>query len=310
MSATVDAAPRRSAKLVNAVLRRLASDGEPPGQPPWVTWSHPRELWLAWSGRFGEEAAISLMRWNNTPPPIGGCMAGGRPRGAVAGRFLDDYFLMERRGDLRDGAVPEGVYIQDEGAAVVGRGLARLPGDAAVETCAAPGGKTVHLDACSRLVVSMDSSMRRMAGWVENSARLGWGRSLPVIADARHLPVARAPKVVVDAPCTATGVYRRRNDARWGFSRGLLDSCVSLQRSLLAEAASATAPGGVLAYSTCSIEPEEGVRQVEWFEGAFPGFRRLPFPADPVLVRDGMLCIFPPEHSLDGHFAACWERSS
>lgn len=306
VSATVGAVHPRARPFVNAVLRKLAATGEPPGSEPWIALSHPRGLWDRWASRYGEDAAMDLMRWNNTTPDLGGfCF--GAPGGGERGFFLEAYRYIRRAGRLDPGGL-EGIYIQDEGAALVGRGAAKLPGSRVLDICAAPGGKTAHLADGKTLVLSMDDSKDRMAQWVENSARLGWESCFPVVADCSSIPARSAGKVVVDAPCTGTGVYRRRNDARWGWCDGLLSECVSTQQRLLDASAGCVEPGGWLVYSVCSLEPEESIGQVSRFEESHPGFRRGDFPAPGVLVRDGMLCIFPPEHHVDGHFAACWER--
>lgn len=293
---------------MNAVLRRLAAEGEPRDLPPWIAQSHPRELWERWHSRYGEEGAMSLMRWDNSPPELGCfCVSGGidgRP-----GRYLEGYRYLERSGRL-DPSGMDGIYVQDEGAALVASGAASLPGGTVLDICAAPGGKTAHLALRGGTVLSIDSSPERMKLWVENANRLGWKSCLPVVADCTALPVGDVDKAVVDAPCTGTGVLRRRTDARWGFSTGLLSRCRAVQASLLDAAAGCVRPGGSLVYSVCSLEPEESTMQVSRFEEAHPCYRRAEFPAPGVLVREGMLCIFPPEHGIDGHFAVRWERMS
>lgn len=306
VSATVGAVDRRIAPFVNAVLRRLSVEGEPEGLDPWVRLSHPRSLWERWSARWGTTRAARLMAFDNEVPPIGAAFPSAAAPGSP-GRFLEEYRILDRKGSPDLDAL-HGGYIQDEAAAVVGRGAALLPGKVVLEACASPGGKTAWLDRTSDVVVSLDLSPGRLAPWLSNRDRLGWARSFPAAGDGAAPPVASVSKAVVDAPCTATGILRRRSDARWRWSGEHLAACVERQRRLLDGAASRVAPGGVLVYSVCSLEPEEGILQVEWFEAGHPGFRRIEFPAPPVLVRDGMLDIFPPDHGIDGHFAACWER--
>lgn len=291
---------------MNAVLRRLAASGGREPEEPWIRLSHPGDLWERWQARYGRDAAIKLMEWNNSIPDLGG-VAFGLPIPGVQGRYMDDYRYLERAGRLDPGALA-GFYVQDEAAALVGRGSAELPGGLAVEICAAPGGKTAHLAVSGALTVSMDPSAERMVQWKANSRRLGWESCMPVIADGTAIPLRVADKVLVDAPCTGTGVYRRRNDARWGWSAAHLSDCVGVQSRLLDASSALVRPGGWLIYSVCSLEPEESLEQAARFEQGHEGFRRGCFPAPEVLVRDGMLCIFPPEHRVDGHFAVCWER--
>jgi 16S rRNA (cytosine967-C5)-methyltransferase len=292
---------------VNAVLRNLARTGEDPDAAAWVRLSHPEALFDRWVSKYGQEGAERLMAWNNEVPPVGGfspvVRAFGKP-----GRHLPGYAIIERAGQLSAEAIPEGVYIQDEAAAVVAEGAALIPGARVVEIGAAPGGKTAHLDSRAEVVVSIELSGKRFEQWLENSSRLKWSSSFPVVADGAFLPVSECDKVVIDAPCTSTGVLRRRPDARWRWSPARLDVCVALQRRLLAEAARTVGVGGAIVFSVCSLEPEEGIGQAAWFESSTPGFRRIGFPAPAVLVREGMLDIFPPEHGIDGHFAVAWIR--
>lgn len=306
VSATVGAVEARIAPVVNAVLRRLSLEGEPDGLDPWIRLSHPRILWERWSARWGEAGAARLMAFDNDVPPLGAAFPSPPAPGSPGG-FLEEYRILDRNGHPELEALP-GAYIQDEAAAIVARGASMLPGRTVLEVCASPGGKTAWLDRSSDAVVSLDLSARRLAPWLSNRDRLGWVRSFPVAGDGADPPVAAVSKAVVDAPCTATGILRRRSDARWRWTERHLAACVERQRVLLAAAASRVARGGVLVYSVCSLEPEEGILQVEWFEAGHPGFRRMEFPAPPVLVRNGMLDIFPPDHGIDGHFAACWER--
>lgn len=291
---------------MNAVLRRLAASGGLEPEEPWIRLSHPGGLWERWQSRYGRDSAIKLMEWNNSIPDLGGVPFGAPVEGAP-GRYMDGYRYRERAGRL-DPASLAGFYVQDEAAALVGRGAAELPGRLVVETCAAPGGKTAHLAVSDALTVSMDRSVERMMQWKANSRRLGWKSCMPVIADGSAIPLREADKVIVDAPCTGTGVYRRRNDARWGWSDAHLSECVETQSMLLDASSALVRPGGWLVYSVCSLEPEESFEQAARFERRHEGFRRGCFPAPEVLVRDGMLCIFPPEHRVDGHFAVCWER--
>jgi 16S rRNA (cytosine967-C5)-methyltransferase len=292
---------------VNAVLRNLVRTGEDPDAAAWVRLSHPEALFDRWVSRYGEEGAERLMAWNNEVPPVGGFSSAVRAFGKP-GSYLPGYGVFERAGLLPAEAIPEGVYIQDEAAAIVAEGAALLPGARVVEIGAAPGGKTAHLDSRALVVASIELSGKRFEQWLENSSRLGWSSSFPVVADGARLPVGECDKVVIDAPCTSTGVLRRRPDARWRWSQARLDACVALQRRLLEEAALTVGTGGTIVFSFCSLEPEEGIGQAAWFESSAPGFRRIGFPAPAVLVREGMLDIFPPEHGIDGHFAVAWIR--
>ncbi len=314
VSTTVGAMGRhRAAGLVNAVLRRLAERGEPSLEeaPLHVAMSHPEGLVERWLARYGRERTEALLAWDNSPPTIGCCMPPGSPDppGSSPGGWVDGYRVLERSGAEPTGGLPPGAYVQDEGAALVGRAVSRLAGGRVLDACAAPGGKTHHLQGGGGTVISMDRSVERSALLAENSRRHRWEAVLPLVGDCLAPPFGRLfDCVLVDAPCTNTGVYRRRPDARWRWGPGLLDSCTALQARLLDAAARLVRPGGVLAYSTCSLEPEEGEEAAADLERRRPGLLRLDMPAPPEVVRDGAVCIFPPEHGMDGMYAAAWRR--
>ena len=316
VSTTVEAmGSHRGRGLVNAVLRKLAANGEPDldEAPPYLRFSHPRSLAVRWTDRYGPDGAADLMEWNNGVAGVGGAIP-GRSSGDVpremTGRYLPDYRELQRTGELSPSDIPDGMYIQDEANVIVARAASALAaGGRILEIGAAPGGKTHHLHTKAEYVVSVDRSPGRLQLWQANRSRLGWERCFPVAASGVMLPFSdRFDLVFVDAPCTNTGVYRRRSDARWSWSEELLTDCVELQRALLVAGAGATAGGGVLFYSTCSLEPEEDMEQVEWFEEGFPGFTRIPLQAPVEVVSDGLISIFPPESRMDGIFAAAWRR--
>jgi len=312
VSATVSAlSGHRASGLVNAVLRRLAREGEPDllGAPLHEAWSHPESLVARWVSRFGKEKTAKLLEWNNSVPGIGGCHP-DRESNLESGLYLDDYRIIERTGENPLLSISGNVYLQDEAAAITGKAAAELAaGGSVLEIAAAPGGKTHHLQAAAKFVISADSSFSRMHRWRENSSRLRWSNSIPVVADGR-MPSFRSAfdMVFIDAPCTNTGVYRRRSDARWKWSDEYLKSAVRLQRELLLSACELVVPGGILIYSTCSLEDEENRLQVEMFERSRDNFQRISLPGPAELVTDGMICIFPFDHKVDGMFAAAWKR--
>jgi 16S rRNA (cytosine967-C5)-methyltransferase len=119
--------------------------------------------------------------------------------------------------------------------------------------------------------------------------------------------------VLVDAPCTGTGTFRRHPDARWRLTPNDIAVLAATQRSILHAAASAVAPGGLLVYSTCSLETEENDAQVETFLAAHPEFTLEPPPEGtvPATVLDaGRLRVLPQRHATDGAFAARMRRST
>ena len=184
-----------------------------------------------------------------------------------------------------------------------------------LDACAAPGGKALALawrarDA--RPFVAADVSGRRLDRLREPVARLGLDIHL-LRADARAPAIAGARTVLLDAPCTGTGVLRRRPDARWRVDQDRLDSVVALQRELLDAMAALVEPGGLIVYATCSLEPEENEEQVESFlvrHGDFrrepPGPTRVP---DEAIDENGDLRVLPWKWNTDGAFASRLRRS-
>jgi len=318
----------RAGGFVNAVLRRigaaggpgpLATGGEPrlaadASHPPWLV-----ERWLA---RFGPEETAALLRWNNTRPRLvlqparasqaeleqcwraAGLEVAPAPFGA--GLTTDRSRPSELPG-FREGAF----IVQDPAQALLAW-FADLPPDATVyDACAAPGGKAISLGRGARCVIAADVAPPRVRRLAENLGRAGSGREYPVVADARRPPVRPVSVVVVDAPCLGTGTFARHPDARWRVTLEALAKLERRQRELLDAAGGAVAPGGLLVYGTCSLEPEENERQVDMFLQRHPDFRREPNETFPTALTspDGDLMILPQRHHMDGAFAARLRRA-
>jgi 16S rRNA (cytosine967-C5)-methyltransferase len=150
--------------------------------------------------------------------------------------------------------------------------------------------------------------MRRVT---QNSARLGWDDRIGVVvADARRPPFRAGDAVLLDAPCTGTGTLRRHPDGRWRVTPDDLEALVRLQDELLAASAELVRPGGLLVYSTCSLEREENELRVEQFLAARSGWALEATNAVDASVLDasGRLCVLPERHGVDGAFAARLRR--
>ena len=170
-------------------------------------------------------------------------------------------------------------WVQDAAAALVARVAGDVAGHTVADLCAAPGGKTAGLAAAGATVTAVDVSPKRLERLRTNLQRLGLSADV-VAADAASWAPGRAFDVVIlDAPCTATGTIRRHPDILRLKRADDVGRMADLQRVLLANAAGLVQPGGVLVYSTCSLEPEEGQDQVEAFLGRTPTFERMPITA-------------------------------
>ncbi len=313
---------RSGAGFVNAVLRRVAEAGPAAGDeeddlPLADLWSHPRWLVARWVARFGLEATERLLAWNNTPPPL--VVQPARSSMADLRRLLEahgigvfsapweaglvvDVTRPDALPGYRDGAW----YVQDPAQALVLRFAAFPAGVLVYDACAAPGGKSLGLRHRGHPVLSADRSRKRLPRLRENLARAGAGRGWIVLADASAPPVRTVSACLLDVPCLGTGTFARHPDARLRVSQEALDLLVRTQQDLLDAAADRIAPGGVLCYATCSLEPEEDEDQVNAFLRRHPAFRREPpagFPAD-LLSPLGDLTLLPQEHGTDGAFAA------
>ena len=267
VSETVDAAKACEnpsiAKVVNGVLRNVIRRREESEKmiadaPLEERESFPTALVRRWERRFGAENAARLCAWHNTPAET------------FLARRDGSFVKLERGQRVED--VPgyaEGDFIvQDPGTRLAVELLDPKEGERILDACAAPGGKTVQIAWRGASVVACEVNPKRRRRLEENLARLKLG--VEVIPE---LPASQMfDKVLVDAPCSNTGVLRRRPDARWNWNEEKLAALVKLQADILDACASRVAPDGVLVYSTCSNEPEENEAQVTAFLARHPDF--------------------------------------
>jgi len=182
------------------------------------------------------------------------------------------------------------------------------------DACAAPGGKAVMLERAGARVVAGDGRPERIGRLLDTTRRAGVAIRVTV-ADLLSAPFAPGtmPAVLVDAPCSASGTMARHPDARWRVTPRTIVRAARLQRALLETAARLLAPGGVLVYSTCSLEPEENRDIVTAFLASHTEFARAPVPgAVPasLLTADGDLQSLPQRDGIDGAYAARLARTA
>jgi 16S rRNA (cytosine967-C5)-methyltransferase len=335
------ASGRSAGGFINGVLQSLRRGNGVPTFPGFdedatshlTTWgSHPEWLVRRWIDRYGSGGARALVAANNERPELYirvlGDVAASVQRLHDAGIEVEPVPHAPRAFRLVGGDVPSALtaaplIVQDPAAGLVATYAAVPAGAVVVDVAAAPGGKALaiaHDEAGSpALVMAVDLSMERLGRLVDNVRRLGgpepagFGRT-PVrvlVADGRAPAVKAADVVLLDAPCTGTGTLRRHPDGRWRIGPRDLQTLATLQTELLDAAATITAPGGLLVYSTCSLEPEENEDQVDAFLNRHAGFS---LESGPVLtggVRDerGLLRVLPHEHGWDGAFAARLRRA-
>lgn len=287
--------------------------------------SHPRWLIERWLRNFGVAGTRALVEANNSRPelylrPIGVGREEALARLAAAGfeaepvAFAPDALRLLPPGDVVTalGVVP--AVVQDPAAGLVVRYAAVPEGALIADLCAAPGGKALGLAEGARYLAAADVGFGRLARLRENLHRLP---ELPVgvvVADARQPPFRPVDAVLIDVPCTGTGTLRRHPDGRWRIGPADLESLVGLQREILEAAAGTVRPGGLLIYSTCSLEPEENEEQVNAFLDRHPEFQlEPPVPGllEPALLDAvGHLVVLPQMMGVDGAFAARLRRRS
>jgi len=333
---TVELAKRRhgigASKLVNAVLRRVDRDGpdlqvELPDNPIdalALQQSHPRWLVQRWLEQFGTTETEKLLSANNLESVVY-----ARPWGVSAEELassleaagvsvsasphLDSSLQLGGMSSLTElGAFRQGqFFVQDPAATLVTRYAAMPPGSTVADLCAAPGGKALELARAAKLVVAGDRSESRLRRIDANLARLRAENVLIVCADASEPPVHGMDMVLLDVPCTGTGTFRRHPDARWRLRQSDLAILSAVQRRLLAGAAAAVRAGGLLIYSTCSLEPEENEEQVHHFLAGNPEWELEPSPDAEIsgdMIDEGFLRVLPQRHGVDGAFAARLRR--
>ncbi len=267
---------RRYRGLVNAVLRRIAKEGAEilAGQAgeDAVRLNVPAWLWSGWVAAYGEGKARAIAHASLLEAPLDLTLRAPDEAAVWAARLggivlATGTIRLAHKGPIE--ALPgfaEGAWwVQDAAAALPARLLGEVAGKRIADLCAAPGGKTLQLAAAGAEVVSVDVSERRLLRLRENLARMGLASEI-VVADAtRWAPGQQFDAVLLDAPCLATGTIRRHPDILHLKSPADLDALVALQERLLENAARLVAPGGLLLYCTCSLEPAECERQIARF---------------------------------------------
>ena len=293
------------ARFVNAVLRRAQADKANifqalEKQPVAIRLSHPQLLIDRWTRQFGIEATIRLCEWNNQRAEVVVRVSGTNPMEGQPHPFAPERFVILPRGTsvAHLPGFAEGLfYVQDPSTSVAPALLDPKPGETVLDACAAPGGKTMQLAESMKgqgTLVAMDPVADRLQPLRENIARLKWNFIQVVEGDITQQPsVTRFDAILLDVPCTNTGVIRRRPDARWRFSPERLHAARDKQEAILEAAAAGLRSGGRLVYSTCSLELEENEGQIDRWVARHPEFR---------IVNSRKL--FPPESKTDGAYAA------
>lgn len=310
--------------FVNAVLRRAAREIDAIAALDAPRLNTPGWLWRRWEETYGPASCRAMAEAHLREPPLDLSVVADAPAWAERlGAVLLPGGSLRLKGAGPVAALPgydaPAWWVQDAAAALPVRLLGPLAGRRVLEIGAAPGGKTAQLLAAGARVIAVDRSPRRLARLRENLARLRL-RAEIVEADALDWrPETPADVALVDAPCTATGTIRRHPDIP--HLRGPADMArlAALQGRLLASARTMVAPGGLLLYASCALQPEECERVIDAFLARAPDFARVPLrPAElpdlpEAVTAAGDLrtlpCHWPERGGLDGHYAARLRRA-
>ena len=312
----VDGGPRR---LVHGVLGTLLRKGIPPLDAPRL----PEPVEQRWRAAWGEETVAAARRQIARRPPLDLSFADDSAAQAYAAAHGGTSLAPRHVRLPESSAVPGlagfgegGWWVQDLAASLPAR-LVPAAGADVLDLCAAPGGKTMQLAAAGHRVTSVDASKNRLARIRENLQRTNLSASL-VPVDALTWDPGRAfDAILLDAPCSATGTFRRHPEVLYRARPPIIAGAAEQQAKLLARAANWLKPGGALVYSVCSLEPEEGEAIVAAFLAANPDFRLDPPTGLPDFVipdASGQVRILPglleEQGGLDGFFAARLVRAT
>jgi 16S rRNA (cytosine967-C5)-methyltransferase len=306
--------------LINAVLRRISREGPAllAGQDA-ARLNTPDWLWQSWLAAYGPERTRAIAEAHLGEAPLDFSVTRADEAGLWAER-LEARILPT--GSLRrtaGGAIPdlpgfqEGAWwVQDAAAALPALLLGPLAGRLVFDLGAAPGGKTAQLAAAGAEVVAVDRAGGRLARLEANLTRLGL-KAETITADAsRWVPERLADAVLLDAPCSATGTIRRHPDIPVIKGPDDVARLAAIQSRLLAHAVTLVRPGGVLVYTVCSLQPEEGEERLAALLASGASVEPLPITADEVgglealLTPTGMVrtlpCHLAEAGGLDGFF--------
>jgi 16S rRNA (cytosine967-C5)-methyltransferase len=328
---TVEAGKANVRSLVNAVLRRATTSrkrllDELADLPPAVRHSHPDWLYNRWKIAFGKADTLALLEWDNQPAetffrlnPLG-AHDGATHDGARASARLaplpaalpgtpvanaPGFFKLD--GPLPTALLAAGaIYIQDPATRHAVDLLDPRPGERILDACAAPGGKAFLIAAAlgsARSLTCTDSNEKRLPRLRQNLARLNAADATIAVHDwTQPAPPewhGAFDGILLDVPCSNTGVLRRRVDARWRLQVPDIAALVHTQRQILEHALPCLKPGGRLVYSTCSLEHTENLGQIEALLAAHP-----------TLTLHSTRQALPFRDATDGAFAARLELAA
>lgn len=323
----------KAANLVNAVLRNIIRSLDGIHYPKIeddllqylaVYYAHP--LWMVkrWAARFEREDLEKLLIANNEIPgltlrinkvkiaPTEFLSLLDKQQVHYTGSAFIDYFVkVKSLGGISQLNIFQSGYfsIQDESAALPVLLLDPQKGERVIDMCAAPGGKTTYIAEIMNNegeILAVDKYESKLKLITSSCERLGLHNVKAIIADSNELSTPQADKVIVDAPCSGLGALRKKPDMKWKREPEDIPRIVPQQRRLLESGAKLVKPGGVLVYSTCTMEPEENGELILSFLAQHQEFKiddASRFVNHSVVTEKGWVETFPHRHHIDGSFA-------
>ena len=338
----------KTAGFINAVLRSIQREGTRVAYPPLdtnpiehIAFSQSYPTWLVkqWLQTHDVSWTLAFCRASNQTAPLAFRVNTLLTQREKVCQFLEmkglpaslskiapDGIALENRtittfdtaGELtlKDILNRNDIYVQDESAMLVAHLLSPEDAEFIVDLCAAPGGKTTHLAHLMRntgKIIAVDASEKKIALLQKNCRRVDARNVETRVMDATKADLAfieTADAVLIDAPCSGFGTLRRHPDIRWNKTLKQVRALSEIQYNLLKNAAPHIKPGGILVYSTCSIEPMENEEVIQRFLADFPMYRvenaRRFLPDVPLsaITPQGFVQTFPHKHRIDGAFVA------
>ncbi|OGH96058.1 MAG: 16S rRNA (cytosine(967)-C(5))-methyltransferase [Candidatus Melainabacteria bacterium GWF2_32_7] len=326
---------KKTSGFVNGILRNFLRKRdeinfpnikENPVKAISINFSHPTWLVERWIKTYGVDETIKICEFNNKIPVISirintlktsksEVIALFRENNVEFEESLisDECLILKNPGNIKNLAgFKEGFWsVQGESSSLVAKVLDPQKEERILDLCAAPGGKTTHIAALmqnSGEIIAVDISKDRIKKIKENCERLGITCVKTVVVDAStFFDDDRFDKILIDAPCSNTGVFSKRPDARWKRTQEDIKKLTEIQLEILQNASGLLKEGGVLVYSTCSIEPEENILLVQDFLKNNPNFafenisKQLPCLEE---GKEGYIQILQSKHGIDGFFMA------
>lgn len=330
--------------FVNGVLRNLIRKrneikfpkiSKTPDYALSIKYSHPKWLVKKWLDRYGLDSTISLLSYNNMPSQVTINVNKLKSNRQEVVNELEGAHLSPIQSEISSNCLKIGNvgqikkipgyfeghwFVQNEVSSLVVDILKPLENELVVDLCAAPGTKTIH---CANYmnntgnIIAIDIKESRLEKLKENCFRLGATNIECKVADGTEYTLENdclADKILIDAPCMNTGVFSKRADARWHRKPKDIETLSKTQLALLSNAARMLKPDGLIVYSVCSIENEEGIDVVQEFVEKNPGFNLIDikeFLPDTLKTtfETNFVQFLPFEHITDGFFIACLKKT-